>query len=641
VEEREHERPAGPFREGLAAGALLAVADLLATGPARVPWRIAVLTLALGVLLGTGAGFKASLFRWLGARGRVVAAGAALYGLSVVSKTLAGGGQLAAAVLVVALALATGLRTARATGRCPALAFVLLSSLPGASLLAGALPATALAVVLAFGLPFAVALLLERLGGAVAERTRIALALGAGLLVALPSSLSGGPAPRAPLADATTQAPPRAPDLVLVVVDTLREDALPPGGLLERLGEEGVRFDACLSAAPWTLPSVASLLTSLLPSQHGAVSATRPLPEDVTTLAELLRAHGYATAAFTGGAFVGPAFRLDQGFEHFDADAEQGFRPFRKHVPLVWRIVRNRYAPLRALVRWVDESPGVRGVGAGARAWLRERDRSRPAFLFVHTYEVHDYYLYHPDPDDDLVAPGPLSARFAGRLSVHPGELADAAQSDLDVFRAIYDGRVAAVERELELLLAELDREPARPRVLVVVSDHGEGFDAARGRVHHGGRLHDDLLRVPLVLHAPGLLPAGRVAGEVRTVDLMPTLLELAGAPLPDGLAGRSLVAAARGATDVDGEAWSEERTNGLDAVVLRRRPWKLVRDGGVERAYDLAADPHEERPDAAAPAQLLERLRSFSERYPPRAVDEATLDADTRAHLRDLGYVE
>src|SRR5206468_9303321 len=113
------------------------------------------------------------------------------------------------------------------------------------------------------------------------------------------------------------------------------------------------------------------------------------------------------------------------------------------------RLAKNRYFPLRWLVRWVDEYRGFDGVVAAAREWGERRVAARdprPFFLLLHTYQVHDYYLYDPPVDDGELERGPeLSARFAGRLSVHPSELLTASQDDLDAFRRIYEGRIRAV----------------------------------------------------------------------------------------------------------------------------------------------------------------------------------------------------
>ncbi len=645
---RDDRRPtaAQALCEGLAAGLGLALADLLASGVLRVPARLAAVLIGFGLVLGLGAGLVAALARRPGlALALVVAAGGALNGLSLASKELGGDPLTLALAAVVALVAALPCLGSRPGG--PLISFCVLAAVPAGSLLVGARGATVGTLLVALTLPLFVGLALRARPFRQGHLPRALLAGLFALALSAPvARLDPARAREDRVLVADAVPPADAPDVLLVVVDTLRADALDTGatdGLFAELAAEGVTFAQCVSTAPWTLPSMSSLLTSLLPSQHGATHAGRALPLDVTTLAEAFVNAGWRTAAFTGGAFVSSDFRLDQGFERFDARAELGFRPFVLHVPLAWRLAKNRYLPLRALVRWVDEHPGVRGVRAAAEEWLAERDRERPVFVLLHSYEAHDYYLYHPRVDDPLRATlPPPSERFRGRLSVHPEELVDASAADLAWFEAIYTARVAHVQQELGGLVDAFERSSPRPTVVALVSDHGEGWDAARGRVHHGGRLHEDLLHVPLLVAGPGLPRGGRVEVPVSTLDVYPTLLELAGvvAPAAEG-AGRSLVPLANDPRSVDlVDAWSEERANGRDLVALRRGDWKVVAERDRQQAFQLRADPFEERP-VPAPRALFERLTSFAERFPPRAAAQADLDQATLEHLRALGYVD
>lgn len=641
MQTQEGRRDPVGFREGTVAGLALALADALATGVQRTPPRLLLLILAFGLVVGLGAGLAQTVVRRRGtALALVVAFGTVLNGLSLASKDLAGDRITGLFVLLAALLGAVACLTLRPERRGPALVFVILAGVPGSSLLVATLGASALTVGLTSYLPLALALLVRTHVVAGSHLVRGAAVVATAVLLVLPVARRDPDTTREDQPQTSAaRAQASAPDVVLAIVDTLRADALPADGTFARLAENGVRFTDCVSTAPWTLPSVSSILTSLLPSQHGATSAARPLPADVVTLAEAFAAAGYQTAGFTGGAFVSSAFRLDQGFEHFDATAEFGFRPLTVHVPLVWRLAKNRYVPLRSIAGWVGEYPGIEGLCSAAERWLETRDRERPLFLLLHTYEAHDYYLYHPGVDEDV--PGDPSARFRGRLSVHPSELSDANASDVAWFRTIYERRIDHVEETLGELLASLESKAGRSRVIALTSDHGEGFDATRRRVHHGGRLHDDLLRVPLILAAPDRLPVGtRVDAQVSTVDLMPTLLDLAGVPAPEGLAGGSLVRLARGELGDQHDAWSEERSNGRNLLSLRTEGWKLVRDDEEESAFELARDPLEDAP-TSGPAALRERIRAFSELYPARQVDEADIDPATLEHLRKLGYVD
>jgi len=634
LEKREHRWRA--LGCGAGAGLLLGFVDWFACGLAATPGSLALASLGLGLAGGCAAGALAAVLgRPALASGLVLAAGIALEGLSIASKELAGTGQLVAAAAVMLLAglALLGLLRDDLGARWPGLAA--LATLPAAGWLAAFLTEAPLAGVAACAAPLAWI--------ALARRARPAV-LGAALLAPLAVLLVAQRAPASP----AHRAPPPAtatsagPSVVLLVIDTLRADALDPAGALASFAREGVEFRQCVSAAPWTLPAVSSLLTGLWPSQHGAVTAATPLAEEITTLAELLHASGYATGAFTGGAFVGEAHRLDQGFEAFEAGCERRFANFPLRQPLVWRLAKNRHFPLRPLVRAVDESVGLAGVLSAARAWA-EGETQRPKFLFLHTYQVHDYYLYDPDLDDAVLAAGPsASARFAGRLSVPPSELVTADQADLDHFRALYQGRVRAVEELFPSLVDALEPLVGADALWIVTADHGEGFDAASGRVHHGGRLHEDLLRVPLFLRMPGRLAPGQVVEpSVRSVDVLPTVLALLGLPVPSGLAGESLLPALSGERPYPATAFAEELAHGYGLFALRQAGWKWIRAPGHEELYRLDEDPAEKAPlSRPVPEELRAEARTFAERFPPRRTVEVELDDATLQQLHALGYV-
>lgn len=645
------------LREGVAAGAALFLADALAAGAPRPPallWAASLLAFAAG---GLAAGALGALTPRRGVAAGAALAGALLVqGLSVASKELSGAERAAGFASAVVAALAFGALAALALSRARdgrAARLVLAAAcVPAASLAAWALPRSPGAAAAHVWLAPAVALALALAARALRPRAALALAALALAALALPARVVEVDPPRRFVpGPRTAEAAPDAPDVVLLLIDTLRADAFDERSApeLSRFFAGGARFPRCVTSGSWTLPSTSSILTSLHPVQHGAVQAERGLPGSVTTLAEAFRAAGYETVAFTGGGFVSPAFGLDQGFDWFDPWAELSFRPFRAHVPLFWRAAKNRYLPLRPLLARVNEFGGTRELGRRVRVWLAEREPDRPWLLLLHTYQVHDYYIYHPEPDAPLRAAGGVpEGELARRLSVHPSELLGATQEELDWFRRVYEGRIAYVDGQLGLLLEELERAAgARGLVTALSSDHGEGFDAARRRVHHGERLHDDLTSVPLLLRAPGRLPelAAPPAAPARSVDLMPTLLDLCGLPVPEGLAGTSLLPALTGAAPFPAPAFSEEHNARADLRAVRTPGWKLIETRRGEEltreTYRLDRDPLEAHPLERAPDALLRELATFEERWPPRPPEESELDPATRQHLRDLGYVE
>jgi hypothetical protein len=365
------------------------------------------------------------------------------------------------------------------------------------------------------------------------------------------------------------QAPPtpsRVPGIVLICVDTLRADVTASGALpsLDAVAREGVMFTQASAPAAWTAPAVATMLTGLLPSHHGIAGSllTGRLVSGVGTLAEALSARGWYTVAATGGGWISPEQGFHQGFDRFDVD-------FDAH----------------GMTR--------------ARQFLAERPRDRPFFLFLHTLAPHDPYgdkhrpllgdcrpqasidglakdlaaaLETPEGATGSVGPALFEDFMRVRLAdpcgrvqldralgpVRLQRLGDRAMAWLDggyrqaadggegvagFLRTAYQAGMSHVDEVLRGTLQELDDLGLPPEtVLVVTSDHGESLGEA-GALYHGQRLHDAVVRVPLVVRARGLLPAGaRVDASCGLVDLFPTLLDLAGLPAVAGRDGRSVL---------------------------------------------------------------------------------------------------
>jgi arylsulfatase A-like enzyme len=643
--------------EGGVAGLGFGVFDWLATGVTRAPFEMAMIVVGAGLVGGVAAGMIAALIGRRGVAFGLVATGTlALHGLSLVSKEIGATmlPRVSTTVVVLSLALITGLvvgrRFARAEKGSWTWGLLVLAAIHGASLVWFAVPHDPLFLCMSCALPPLVAgeWALSRRGARGMARTLVL----AGVLLSLPvllydcASPSGDEGPADP-----PDAGPDSPCIVLVVVDTLRADHAFPDpdsrsggeseGAFAQVAREGIRFDQAIASASWTLPSVASILTSLHPSQHGATTKRRPLSRHTRTLAEELRAAGYETAAFTGGAFVSSAFGFDQGFDTFEEDSEYRFTPFRVHVPLVWRLAKNRYRPLRPLLRQLQEFGGVELLRERVEGWLEERDPSRPFFLLVHSYQVHDYYIYHANSDDPLFATGGPPASLGRRLTVHPDELPHASKEEIEWFHRVYSERFARADLELGLLLDTLEEQVGSDRlVTILTSDHGEGFDLERGRVHHGGRLHDDLLRIPLVLRAPGRLPpARRITEQVRSVDIFPTILELARLPLPRGLAGRSLLPLLRGDAEPPREAWSEQHSD-RRLLSLRSSQWKVLSTPDGEQRFQLDADPFEDHPtDDPLPENLIPLWSWAKSLLEMESAHEVAVDDATLHLLEALGY--
>jgi arylsulfatase A-like enzyme len=418
-------------------------------------------------------------------------------------------------------------------------------------------------------------------------------------------------------------APP--PDIVLVSIDTLRADRLGVYGStsgatpeIDRFREGAALFRTAVAQAPATLSSHASLFTSRLPHHHRANFAARsPLAEEETTLAEQLAAHGYRTRALVGGGQLRHEMGLGQGFASYQA-------------------------------MWEKARPGAFAAKVGrALAVLAEPD-PRPLFLFLHTYEVH--FPYRPErkilEQLDPGYTGPLGdhIEIATLQRINEGELA-IDERDARRILACYDGELASVDTAFgRLARAVAERDGQRPTVLLLTSDHGEEFGEHGRQGWHGHSLFDELMLVPAILALPG----GRYGGvevtlPVRSIDLAPTLLELAGVPVPTTFAGRSLVPLLRGESLPELPAVFQRSLFGGETGPddgIRWRGWKLH----AGRLYDLRRDPGE-RDDRSSEAP---ELRSGLERLLAEAVARGKsssrrtfeLDDDAVRDLRALGYL-
>ena len=435
---------------------------------------------------------------------------------------------------------------------------------------------------------------------------------------------------------------PRAPDVVLVTLDTTRADHLGVYGYprpitpsIDRFARDSATFRRAWSTAPWTLPAHASMLTGRYPWSHGAdqglerdhpplASATSPgflaaalpyeLPEQETTLAELLEARGYETAAFVGGPYLLPHFGLLQGYRHRDAQIP----PDRK--------------------RRADE------LSDRAIAWLEQLPRDRPVHLLVNYFDPHAPYSPPPGYDDLPHARRPLRI---GDLEVTRGAVLSG--DDRAAYVDRYDGEIRFMDHHLGRLLEALERLGRYDGALIVVtSDHGELFGEHR-LMQHGHALYDELIRVPLIVHFPGGRERGRYRDEtVSTVDLLRIVGDELGIRLPAAVEGLPLGGRAVAHAACSRGAWFVERYGAAfdrDLLAAVRWPWKvIVSDGGSVEAYRLDADGGEQRNRSDDPeaGRLRAALEADRAERPPRAPRErAPLpDAELRERLRALGYL-
>lgn len=443
------------------------------------------------------------------------------------------------------------------------------------------------------------------------------------LLGALLCACGGDPAEETPaLADAN------APDVVVVLLDTLRADALSIYGaerevapFLAGMARQGTVFERAWSTSTWTAPATASVLTGCYPDRHGVTRGflahfreadggqvgeqdleqieLHAISTQAATLAERFQRLGYATFGMAANINIGDEMEFDRGFERFE-----------RHHGETAKELRQR------LLDWKEELGG-----------------ERPSFLYLHFNDVHEPYHLRP------------------RFFAPPTDTEDEVQRAY----AQYLSEVGYVDSFLARLAGELNW--GEDTLLVVVADHGEEF-MDHGQMAHEFTLFSELSQVPMVVYGPSLgVQAGRFPENVSVVDLAPTLFELVGLPQEE-FDGRSLaeVCMRRDKTPTADErnAWAErplfmhrfERGRHLWGVVIGR--WKLIQNfDGRLALFDLVEDPRETRNLREVEAERCERLLELLDEHRGRGVQaesrraDVTIDQDLLDRLKSLGYVK
>jgi arylsulfatase A-like enzyme len=348
------------------------------------------------------------------------------------------------------------------------------------------------------------------------------------------------------------------------------------------------------------------MLTGLLPATTGVRDEDSVLSPSVFTLAEAMSQAGYDTAAFTPGAWISPDFGLDQGFETFAVQKNpMGDDPDSR------RAAKNLKERLDRVLAWI------------------EAHRDRRWFVFLHSYQVHDPYLFREGFTDPAAFPGMADAPFESQTLPR------------DLWRAAYDGEVAYMDRHLGAFLDQLrGRGFDRNTLIVFTSDHGEEF-AEHGEYRHGGSLYDEATRVVLILRLPTQVPAGkRVADLVSLVDIAPTILALTGTSARSG-DGVNLVPLLEGIPMpprlVYFEAHGKAGVRGLDDLLVRHL------ENGRREFYDLAADPGARRDISGIAHTEAAWFDANLSRYLEQGAHAPTtinLSAETKARLRAMGYL-
>jgi len=401
------------------------------------------------------------------------------------------------------------------------------------------------------------------------------------------------------------QKKPSAPDIYLVTIDTLRADHVHCYGYervqtpaLDALAKDGIRFAQAFTPSPITNTSHTTILTGLLPSSHGVTDFAVPLAAVHPTWAELLKQKGYHTAAFIGAVILDSkslAPGLDRGFDFYDNFPEHPLTKSR-----FGRVERRGMDVVQHAEKWMNAHP------AG------------PHFVWVHLYDPHD--PYEPPP--------PYSQTYKDRL---------------------YDGEIAYADSALGNFVAYLKKLGRYENsVIVVVGDHGEGL----GEHHedtHGIFLYDSTTHVPLIMKLPGRSNAARVVdAQMRTTDILPTVLDLLHASAPVKLDGESLKPYFGGAESASRTAFGETdyplRFGWAPLRSVRTDGFKFI-EAPKPELYDLQKDPGELKNEYGPTNEMVQKGRELltdlrAKKPPAAAGSAATASPGAANQLQALGYV-
>lgn len=439
------------------------------------------------------------------------------------------------------------------------------------------------------------------------------------------------------------------PNVLFVVVDTLRADHLPAYGYdggrtpaLDRFAQDAVRFEKAYANASWTRPSFASLLTGRYASSHGVMGKADALPDEVDTLPEELSESGYQTAGFVTNYNVAPFFNFQQGFDAYTY-LEPNFVLGADDASAKLLLVQT----LRKVIEKVNAKLGrVEAGGAYQDAervneevvgWLNEEtDSETPWFLFVGYMDPHDPYFPHPYN-------GTGYSRAA-----HPNPSAEEA----DRLRALYDGEITYWDQQFGQLISELkSRGLYDDMMIVVTSDHGEEF-AEHGGFWHGTTLYDEQLHVPLFVKLPGNAQGGSGIGHwVQSIDVMPTVVRRLGLSLTAQVQGGDLFEG----TD---RLFAEESHEGNQLESVRRKVgtvgYKLItanednpRGLAPIELYDITRDQTEQQNIANAQRERVEELGEALVEVGKMAAEGAVesqsveISEQEQERLERLGYGE
>jgi arylsulfatase A-like enzyme len=464
-----------------------------------------------------------------------------------------------------------------------------------------------------------------------------------------------------------TDAPPATseyPNVLLITIDTLRADHVGCYGndsirtpAIDAIAAGGALFRRTTSSVPLTLPSHASILTSSYPPIHGVRDNARyRFEQSIPTLTEILKNEGYVTAAFISAFVLDSRFGLDRGFDFYDDHIQNqayffffsASPPFTMAAACKMLGLAPPYKPERKADRTTD----------AAIAWV-EKNRDKRFFMWIHYFDPHGP-LNPPPPYDTLYLDPDVDRReFVDNIERYitlQGQFDSSGLSagEIDAIRTLYRGEVAYTDHHIGRLLTAMKDHGTDNRTLIVLTaDHGQSL-SEHDYIGHSTELFGEIMSVPLIIHYPPSIPSGiEVAHHVRSIDIMPTILDLLDIDIPETSQGRSLVPLVGGprADDIDPMVYLEtlhpvKKKTRLFGIVSGDHKYIRSIEGDREELYQITTDPGEmnnlaETQTALRDSMRVELLTLMEEMEAHASSRERPLDRETTEAMKALGYIQ
>jgi len=417
-------------------------------------------------------------------------------------------------------------------------------------------------------------------------------------------------------------------NVILISIDTLRANLLSCYGYdkmtspnIDQFSEDSVLFRKCIAQAPSTLASHATIFTSLIPSHHQASFARMTaLPKEIRTIAEILKAKGYKTISFNDGGQLAPNFGLDQGFDVYRSTNE-------KKATLYFSDI------VKKSINWIV------------------RNSEKKFFLFLHTYETHSPYtpkkkyldLFEENYSGSL--PMHTSDRVAQRIN--NGRIKITSEDTLHIINT-YNAEIRSMDESFGIFIDFLKKKELYDKTIIIfTSDHGEEFNDHGVMASHSHTLFDELLHIPLIIKFANSKFASReIKNLIRSIDIMPTLLDMANLKIPENLEGISLMPMIKGRSMNEDLFAISER----DMIeTLQDECWSIMYDNWKlynSRLYDLEKDPFERIDVSSDHGELKTLLRKkgiqfIKQNRISQQREKVKLDKTELEKLKALGYIK